>query len=318
MKRIFFNKAAEVGGGAVSAKVLSAAEKELLYNYRAVLDRIKKQLVTLAEKINKGGILELAEMNKYNRLNNLMLFINTEISRLVKTNGKLAMGLAEKTLIDSYKSISYEINQAVNQGAGTVITYNFGLPDPTVITASVNNPLYFLAQQDIKASTLMQVQREITQGLIGGESYFSIAKRVKERMDISATRARTIVRTEAGKAFSEGHVQADEQAQELGIITHKMWVATLDDKTRKDHREMDGQEADEDGMFTYPDGIQTQAPRLAGEPADVINCRCRMVSIVEGFEPTQRMSRDINSSGKSGPMVDNQTYEEWNKTQKSA
>jgi hypothetical protein len=51
----------------------------------------------------------------------------------------------------------------------------------------------------------------------------------------------------------------DTAADNLGMTIKKVWISTLDDKTRDDHTEMDGQEADADGMFTFPDGTKTEA-----------------------------------------------------------
>lgn len=118
-----------------------------------------------------------------------------------------------------------------------------------------------------------------------------------------------IARTEGHRVFSQGTNKtlevAKKAANDLGFKIKKVWVATLDERTRTNHQKMDGQIADEDGNFTLPSGVKTAGPGQCGIPEEDINCRCKAVIQIEGFESKTRKD---NVSKK---LIPNITYQEW-------
>jgi len=66
----------------------------------------------------------------------------------------------------------------------------------------------------------------------------------------------------------------------------------LDDRTRPQSAQVDGQLEDENGQFTYPGGVKVTVPGNSGVPAWDINDRERTIDVVEGFEPESRRARD--------------------------
>jgi hypothetical protein len=55
---------------------------------------------------------------------------------------------------------------------------------------------------------------------------------------------------------------------------------------------MDGEPADEDGIFTLPDDSTGPAPGLINGPAGQnINCRCSYFKEIDGIKPTERRIR---------------------------
>lgn len=92
-----------------------------------------------------------------------------------------------------------------------------------------------------------------------------------------AMRAETIARTESLGVLSEARHEATEQMlDQTGIdrdSVKRRWAATMDDRTRDDHAETDGQERGMDEPFDMPDGSQLMYPGDPdGEPDQVINC----------------------------------------------
>lgn len=93
-----------------------------------------------------------------------------------------------------------------------------------------------------------------------------------------AYRAMTIARTETLRAANAGAV-ASAQAQldampDMTVI--KRWVATHDDRTRPDHRELDGKAVlGMDTPFALADGTTIRWPHDPQAPASqTVNCRC--------------------------------------------
>ncbi|MBS7539753.1 ADP-ribosyltransferase [Ancylobacter lacus] len=129
--------------------------------------------------------------------------------------------------------------------------------------------------RDISTTTVNKVNQEIGQAAIGVQSPFAAAQKVGELIDAPAARARTIVRTELGTAYSEAGQQRMEQAVKLGVTgLQKQWRRSGKLHPRITHELADGQIVDVDKPFRVG-GIDIMKPRdPALDPKDRINCGC--------------------------------------------
>lgn len=96
-----------------------------------------------------------------------------------------------------------------------------------------------------------------------------------------ALRGEMIARTESITAFASGRDEAVVQAVEAGGArpenVRKVWRATMDNRTRDAHAELNGTEVGLDEPFESPTGARLMFPgdsSLGAGPADVIGCRC--------------------------------------------
>ena len=109
-------------------------------------------------------------------------------------------------------------------------------------------------------------------------------------------------RTYTTAAENKGRVDSYERAEEMGIKLKKKWMATLDDRTRVEHRHLDGMTVAPDEDFEV-DGYRIAYPGdPSAEPEMIYNCRCTLVSEIEGIK-----YEDERNTSKMGEM----TYEEW-------
>lgn len=106
-----------------------------------------------------------------------------------------------------------------------------------------------------------------------------IVGRYEDRL--KAYRAEVVARTESINALRAGRDEGFAQAIESGAIDpsriRKKWSATLDNRTRDDHEDMDGETVAMDEPFTFPDGSQAMYPgddSLGAPPYQLIQCRC--------------------------------------------
>lgn len=80
--------------------------------------------------------------------------------------------------------------------------------------------------------------------------------------------------TEGHRAYVNGQSDAGQDIQEKkGVTLYKRWDATMDDKTRKTHRLLNGQLKMLDEVFTTENGSAT-APGMFGIAEEDVNCRC--------------------------------------------
>ena len=133
-------------------------------------------------------------------------------------------------------------------------------------------------------------------------------------------RMRTFARTAVTGAQNAGREKQMEDAQKMGIQGKKRWVATLDNRTRDTHQELDGQEVEVGKPFTVKVKGKTEEIRFPGDPNAipclVYNCRCTLIEVYDGIERkgTRRAYEDPDETGRrKSYLVPWMTYKEWKK-----
>lgn len=152
-----------------------------------------------------------------------------------------------------------------------------------------------------------KIQSAVLQGVLQGESSNSVAQRLRKVGQMAYNDAVRYARTMTTSAQNAGRYQSYREAEALGVDLTIEWSATLDHRTRHDHRLMHGQRTDVDKPFRTPDGYTIYYPAdCTGEStapqSQIWNCRCTLLAWVKGFEHDK-----VTSSPKMGDM----TYEEW-------
>lgn len=152
-----------------------------------------------------------------------------------------------------------------------------------------------------------QIQSVTLQSILQGESIPNMSKRIAREMGETNHKA-TIryARTAVTGAENAGRQNAYHRAADMGIEMKRVWIATLDNRTRHEHRTLDGQERGLDEPFENELGKIMYPGDITADPANFWNCRCTTIVQIKGFE---RDVRDLNlrRDEKLGDM----TYQEW-------
>jgi SPP1 gp7 family putative phage head morphogenesis protein len=162
------------------------------------------------------------------------------------------------------------------------------------------------AGEDIRWNN-QQIQSVMIQSLLQGESMGEIAARLATVVgDKNRASAIRNARTMTTGAQSAGRVDGYQRAQDMGIKTRQQWVATLDGRTRHEHRLLDGDIVDVGEPFK----VMGEEIRFPGDPTApahlVYNCRCTVIAALEGFE------RDLSDlSIRKADKLEGMSYEEW-------
>lgn len=253
-----------------TGRLTKKAEKRVLSAYRSSLKELRALMSAQYSKYAVGEQLTFSEMAKYNRKEKMFKEIQSEINRM--TRGKAAT--TRQMAGDIYEQSYYRAGFALEKGTQAKLSYT-QLPREQ-IAASVQNPISGLGLNErISRNRQLLISRcreQITQGMVQGEGYVKMTARIKDVYDKDATGAMRILRTEGHRNQQMGTADSIEHAEELGVKVKKIWDATVDGDTREDHADMDGREADKDGLFTLPDGSRGEAPGLTGEASQDINC----------------------------------------------
>ena len=128
-----------------------------------------------------------------------------------------------------------------------------------------------------------QISKEITTGILLGESNQRIAKRLlTELPNMNKASAIRTARTATTSAENGGRLDTFKQAEQMGIPIKKQWRATHDGRTREEHILADGQIVGVDEPFIVGGEELMKPGDDSGSGWNIYNCRCRMYSIVKG------------------------------------
>ena len=172
---------------------------------------------------------------------------------------------------------------------GAVSGYSFELVDASTVKnlATSDKTLlpykYVDGKKDVRWNTA-KVNAEVLQGIVQGESIPNIAKRLQNVTEMNRASAIRNARTTVTSAENKGRMDSLHAAAEKGVITHKVWMAAIDARTREAHRLLDGQEQDIDDPFKSIDGDIMFPGDPEASPEMVYNCRCSLTYKVIGFK----------------------------------
>lgn len=117
--------------------------------------------------------------------------------------------------------------------------------------------------------TWTRARAQLIEGFSAGESIEELSSRLMTISDWSERRAATVARTEIISASNAG---ALAEMQAFQPDASKVWLATMDSRTREAHRDADGETVLLDGTFTV-DGEELSFPGdPGGSPGNIINC----------------------------------------------
>lgn len=151
-----------------------------------------------------------------------------------------------------------------------------------------------------------RIQSVLTQGILQGESVPNLTKRLERVTGGDHKAAIRNARTMITGAQNAGRIDAQERAKGMGIPVKKQWLATLDERTRHWHAELDGVTVETDEPFENEFG----AIMFPGDPdadgANIYNCRCTLLTVIPKHE-IDTSDTDLRHDKNLGDM----TYDEW-------
>ena len=151
-----------------------------------------------------------------------------------------------------------------------------------------------------------KIRSALTQGIIKGEPVDDIAKRLRSVTKMNEEASVRTARTLTTQAECAGRQDRWEEAsEEYGIEMQKTWIATLDDRTRDAHAELDGESVDLDQPFVNSIGeIMFPCDPSCPDGENVYNCRCTMITSIKKYP------RDL-SRRAMGKGLEGMSYEQW-------
>lgn len=286
-------------------KQASEEMREKLAKWYKNFERLDKQKADLVEKgeLPKADYLAWRK-RKMVESGRLKALVDTLTEDYVNFD-KIAMQIVRGDLTDVYalnaNYAAYKIEQDAN------VNLSWTLYDHSTVERMIREDPEILPLPSVNVPLDERWNRQhlniaITQGILQGESIPHIGDRLQRILGMDRTAAIRSTRTATTAAECAGRIDTYKYAESLGIEMQQEWVATLDDRTRHEHRILDGQRVDIGDAFEV-DGASIRYPGDPQAPGYLVyNCRCTLVSAVKGIDQSGAARRS---------KLGNVSYEDW-------
>ncbi len=268
-------------------------------------DKIRAIYKSLVEDLNsfiaeyyvkyadENGSLTIAKLQEKMKYAKFLEEIEKNVNFFTPLAAKEILKLVNKTYKTSYAGMEKAVNKAYNLEELNV--------RPEVMKRAVANniekltPLPDLLEKN-RAETIYNMKQIINVGLLNGERYETMARKIIDKMDISYGRATNIVRTETHRniegGFNDCAQNISQGLEGSGLVYVKTWRTMRDNrvrpqqtyKTKKgwvtrirgnaDHIKMEGVTVEATDKFKLDSGVYASCPGESGEARHDCNCRC--------------------------------------------
>ncbi len=275
----------------------AGAEKEIRKIYRAMLKDLNAFVSDTYVKYAKEDKLTFAMLQKAAYHARFL----EEIERRIGVSSPKAAKELRQLVRDTYK-IAYDgmVDGVVKAGKGGLddaFAENVAIT-PQQIKNAVSNPIMDVALEKNHKDVLYDIKQVVAVGLMNGDRYTTMARRIAEKVDGAFYRSVRIARTEAHRVREAGNldaakeVDAELQNGTTGLRMVKKWRTMGDNLVRPQRRRkgkggwttrmgkgpnhmiLDGQIVLADQDFDLLDGHTAPAPGQSGIAGHDIHCRC--------------------------------------------
>lgn len=273
------------------------ASKEVNAEWKRFSDTFKEKDELMQKKVAEGKMTD-AEYSIWRQRQILQndlykASVDKMTDTLVKAD-KAAMAIVNgelpKVVAESYnfgQALGWKAADEAGLSVGTFQIYNA----KSVEKILRDNPN--LLKEDVPEDEKWNkdhINREITTGILKGESIPKVADRLARVTNMDKNAATRNARTAMTGAENLGRYETSKDLRAKGIPVDDVWSATHDGRTRESHILLDGTKRDEKtGLFG--EGIILKPLRFAGDPdgdpEEIYNCRCRTGIVLQGIDHSQ-------------------------------
>ena len=269
--------------------IYARAEKELTEKAEAYFKRFEELDAKKWELVEAGKMTE-REYRQWRR-NKIMTGKHWAALREQTAHELLQANRTAQEYINGRLPSVYTLNyNRTAEGVSAAVQgYSFELVDASTVKNLATSDKTMLpykyvdGKKDVRWNT-QKVNSEVLQGILQGDSIPHLAKRLQNVTEMNRASAIRNARTTVTSAENKGRMDMLHDAAEKGVITHKVWMAAIDARTREAHRLLDGQEQDIDDPFDSELGPRMYPGDVDADPANLYNCRCSLTYKVIGFK----------------------------------
>lgn len=255
---------------------------------------------TYIKYADRDGRMYISYLDEQRKRAWFMSEIAKKVDKMSTPLKKEIMALVDKTYTECYKGMIEALRTVTTKKEFENIAKDLNVP-PEVLKQAVNNNISKLTLPRVleknRAEITYQIQQELNIGLINGDRYETMAKRISERLNISKGKAMNITRTETHRNIESGLMDSAElfssKLDGSDLIYAVTWRTMKDNRVRPlqrrktakgwkttrstngaNHIQMEGVTVKVGELFNLGEGIKTKAPSQSGYAKHDCNCRC--------------------------------------------
>lgn len=281
-------QSAEKTGGKVT--------KDVLKRYKAAMDNILAEIAQITLKYSENGELKISQAQRLKVLSQLAKTLKEQCAELAAYQDTAVTAAVEKVLDDAYYSTAYAIDKGIEINKSFAILSKEFID--TAISLEIDGKTFSTRIWDDCTLLANRVKADVQKAMIQGTSTEKLARQIKKDFGSSAYQAKRLINTEVARAVTTAQ---DEAYKNSGVVSMVLWSATLEDNTCDVCAGYDGQ------YFALENH-----PALPAHPG----CRCAIVPVVQGWQPSQRLDNTRPVATEDNPdakkeVVDYSTVNAW-------
>ncbi|ARF66674.1 phage head morphogenesis protein [Paenibacillus larvae subsp. pulvifaciens] len=276
---------------AEAKKLLDAGE---LKEFRMTLEEFTAKAKDNADHRWTKELNNVYYRTRINRLEALQIQLRHHIEMLAESSRKGTGDLLGDTYTDTYYRTLYEIQK------GTGIGVTFAKIDSEAAWKIISNKWLSANYSERiwanKAKLIRELDTNLAQSLIRGDNVNKTARILSERMQVSFSNAARLVQTESAHIVSQATFDSYKAS---GVVEKYEFLATLDRRTSKICRHMDGK-------------VFLLSEKKEGVNFPPLHPRCRSTTVAF-FDDEAGVRAAKGKNGKTYYVPGDIHYEEWYK-----
>lgn len=328
----------------------AGAEKKIRKLYKAMLKDLQQFMSETYIQYAENDRLTYAMLQKAGYDARFLDEIEQRLNISTPAAAKQLRELVEETYTAAYEGMVHGVQKVAQGEPLEEVFAEFVAITPEQIRAAVENPISGLTLNDIleknRRDIIYSIKREIGVGLMNGDRYTTMARRISERLDGDYKKAIWIARTECHRVREAGNhdaaISVDEALKRgtTGMRFVKVWKTMQDERVRPqrrrkgkkgwkttmgrgaNHMQLNGQTVLEDEPFDLGDGVTAMAPGQSGVAGHDVNCRCyvsrSMMTDAEFFKATGRhfSSTGLTDTDEDGIINNKEMFKRYDDARK--
>ena len=270
------------------------------------------------------GVLSYATLQEKSREARFLEEVVKQVDSITPQIKTEMMNLVEQTYTNCYNGMANAVKNASNTQKLAAVMTDATLR-PEVLKQAVNNNISKLTLPHVleknRQEIIYNIKQELTIGMINGDRYEKMARRISDKVDISYKKATNIVRTESHRNIESGLFDCAENISQgiegSGLVNVCIWRTMKDERVRPnirrktksgwktykskngaDHQKMDGVTIRVGDKFELEAGVTTKCPGKSGVARHDCNCRCFLEYDVMTEEEFAKLNSNSKLTGK--------------------
>lgn len=284
---LFYQKYAAEEGITLQAAKKTLKSKEINISIKEYLSLAQRTGDPVAQELLKKA----GKKSTLTRMEQLRLSLEQKITNLFSTEQQLAKETLTEVFEGAYYRNVYEIQKGI--GAGREFEILTPKAVDRAISTAWSGQVYSSRIWTHRKLLAKKVEQIITQGVILGYSNQKMARSLSRAMEVSYSRAKTLIRTETNYVYNQATIRSYEAT---GLDSY-IYQATLDLRTSSICRSLDGKKFN-----------RKEAQPGKNYPPMHPNCRSTTIPDVDGAREGTRIAR---LKGVKFKVPANMTYADW-------